>query len=108
MEDKFSERSPRAGGSTPSQRAEWDTTLGDALARAEGIGELTDAHWRVVHALRALYDEFRVAPSVVQLRDRTGLDIKAIDQLFGNPYVAWRIAGLPHPGEEAEAYLRNE
>ena len=79
-----------------------------ARAREHGITELTEAHWRVLEALQALHREFGAAPSIVQLHGRTGLDAKAIDQLFGNPYVAWRVAGLPHPGEEAETYLRNQ
>lgn len=79
-----------------------------AAARAAGIATLTDAHWRVLQALRDLYHEYHAAPTIVQVRDRTGFDAKAIDRLFGNPYVAWRIAGLPHPGEEAETYLRNQ
>lgn len=106
MEGKHNE-SPRADDA-PGRSSEWDVARASALARSAGVGELTAAHWQVLHALRALFDEFRVAPSMVQLHERTGLDAKAIDRLFGNPYVAWRIAGLPHPGEEAEAYLRNQ
>lgn len=100
MDGEISKQSQRAG--------DWDVTRATALAREHGVGELTEAHWRVLHALRALHQEFGVAPTIVQLHDRTGLDAKAIDRLFGNPYVAWRIAGLPHPGEEAETYLRNQ
>lgn len=100
MDGEISKESPRADA--------WDVTHATALAREHGVGELTEAHWRVLHALRALYREFGVAPSIAQLHDRTGLDAEAIDRLFGNPYVAWRIAGLPHPGEEAEAYMRNQ
>ncbi len=100
MDGEISKQSQRPG--------DWDVTRATALARECGVGELTEAHWRVLHALRALHQEFGVAPTIVQLRDRSGLDAKAIDRLFGNPYVAWRIAGLPHPGEEAETYLRNQ
>ena len=85
-----------------------DTARATTLAHEHGIENLTDAHWRVLDALRALYREFGAAPSIVQIHERAGLDVKDIDRLFGNPYVAWRIAGLPHPGEEAEAYLRNQ
>lgn len=90
------------------QMPTWDETRAAALAREHGVGELGEAHWRVLHALRSLFQEYGAAPSIVQLRDRAGLDAQAIDQLFGNPYVAWRVAGLPHPGEEAETYLRNQ
>lgn len=107
MDGKRRDGSTRADDA-PSRLSEWDKAHANALARSAGIGELTGPHWRVVDALRALFDEFGVAPSMVQLHERTGLDAKAIDQLFGNPYVAWCIAGLPHPGEEAEAYLRNQ
>lgn len=34
-----------------------------------------------------------------------GLDADCLHQLFRSPRQAWRIAGLPNPGEEAKAYL---
>lgn len=86
----------------------WDEAQMAAGARAAGIATLTDDHWRVLRALRDLFAEYQAAPTIVQIHDRTGFDAKTIDRLFGNPYVAWRIAGLPHPGEEAETYLRNQ
>jgi tRNA 2-thiouridine synthesizing protein E len=29
----------------------------------------------------------------------------AVDRLFGGCREAWRIAGLPNPGEEAKSYM---
>jgi tRNA 2-thiouridine synthesizing protein E len=34
------------------------------------------------------------------------LDRNAIKNLFGGCRQAWRIAGLPNPGEEAKAYMQ--
>lgn len=102
------ERPASDGPDGGQQSSGWDQTQAAVAARAAGIATLTDDHWRVLHALRDLFAEYQAAPTIVQIHERTGFDAKAIDRLFGNPYVAWRIAGLPHPGEEAEAYLRNQ
>jgi len=35
----------------------------------------------------------------------TGQSADCMQHLFPNPREAWRVAGLPNPGEEAKAYL---
>ena len=49
----------------------WTTAIAAAIARRDGLPELTHDHWVIIHALRE----------------------------------AWRIAGMPDPGEEAKAYM---
>jgi tRNA 2-thiouridine synthesizing protein E len=34
-----------------------------------------------------------------------GMDRKAVQRLFGSCRQAWRVAGLPNPGEEALSYM---
>jgi tRNA 2-thiouridine synthesizing protein E len=34
-----------------------------------------------------------------------GLEQHCVSDLLDNPQLAWRIAGLPNPGEEALAYM---
>lgn len=85
--------------------AQWDETLAREIARRHGIGELTEEHWKVIHALREHYARFGVAPATVQMC-RTDEPYCGHD-LFHSGLNAWRVAGLPNPGEEAKAYLNN-
>ena len=34
-----------------------------------------------------------------------GIERHQVNELFGYCLVAWRVAGLPNPGEEAKSYL---
>lgn len=85
--------------------AQWNETLARDIARRHGIEELTERHWKVIHALREYYARFGVPPAALQM---CGLDDPYCGHdLFGDAFTAWRIAGLPDPGEEAKTYLSN-
>jgi len=36
-----------------------------------------------------------------------GVERERVNEMFGYCLNAWRIAGLPNPGEEAKSYLGN-
>ncbi len=83
----------------------WSPSVAESLANDAGIG-LTDAHWRVLRALRAFYAETGVAPTMRPLvrlvRDRVGEDLAsslALMRLFTGDAAgtAAKLAGLPHP-----------
>jgi tRNA 2-thiouridine synthesizing protein E len=40
-----------------------------------------------------------------QICREAGLSEHCVSELFIDPRLAWRIAGLPNPGEEAKVYL---
>lgn len=83
----------------------WNEALAREIARRHGIEELTAEHWKVIHALREHYARFGVAPATLQM---CGLEHPYCGHdLFRNGLNAWRVAGLPDPGEEAKAYLNN-
>lgn len=82
----------------------WDSDVAQALAGAEGV-DLTDLHWVVLEAIRALHEQSEAPTSYRllcrQLRD-THLPfqygcIHAVQQLFpgGGITQAARIAGMP-------------
>ncbi|WP_455813294.1 sulfurtransferase TusE [Pseudomonas graminis] len=87
--------------------AAWSEGLALLLAAEEGI-ELSDAHWEVVHFVRAFYLEFNTSPAVRML-------VKAMAQKYGEEkgnsrYLfrlfpkgpakqATKIAGLPKPAK---------
>lgn len=86
---------------------DWSEDLAPLLAEEEAI-ELTDAHWEVVHFVRAFYLEFNTSPAVRML-------VKAMAQKYGEEkgnsrYLfrlfpkgpakqATKIAGLPKPAK---------
>jgi tRNA 2-thiouridine synthesizing protein E len=79
--------------------AQWDEQLATTLARAEGIEELTEDHWRIMTYIRDYHAQFGVAPMVRKLCKDTGYKLKEIYQLFpsGPARGACKVAGLEKP-----------
>lgn len=77
----------------------WNEEVAMALAKAEGVEELTEDHWKLVKYLRDYYQSYGMAPMIRKLCKETGYDLKAIYQLFpsGPAKGACKIAGLPKP-----------
>lgn len=75
----------------------WTREVAVALARAEGIAELTAEHWKVVEVIRAHYLERGIAPLLRGVCRRTGLNLRQLYALFpaGPARGAAKIAGLP-------------
>lgn len=86
---------------------DWSPELASEIARLDGI-ELTEAHWEIVHFVRAFYQEYNTSPAIRML-------VKALSQKFGaekgsSRYLqrlfpegpakqATKIAGLPKPAK---------
>ena len=86
--------------------AQWSEALALQIALRDGLPELTRAHWLIIRALREHYCKFGVAPPLVShLCTANHLDRHCVDDLFRDKREAWRIAGLPDPGEEVRSYL---
>lgn len=77
----------------------WDEAVACDLAKADGITQLTDDHWQVVHYIRNYWLKFEIAPLIRRLCKETGKDIDTIYDLFPNGPAdgACKIAGLPTP-----------
>jgi tRNA 2-thiouridine synthesizing protein E len=80
----------------PAQREE---AMAPEIARAEGIPELTEDHWRVVKFMRAEFAEKGTGPTVRVLGKTSGVSIKELYHLFpkGPAKIAAKIAGIPKP-----------
>jgi TusE/DsrC/DsvC family sulfur relay protein len=87
--------------------AQWDETVAEELARREGIPELTDKHWEIIHALRSHYVNFGVVPAMSHVCHDHDKGWQWVHELFHTCLGAWRVAGLPDPGEEAKTYLND-
>lgn len=85
--------------------ARWNEPLAELLARDSGLAALTPTHWRVIRAMRAQYARSGSAPTMHRVCRDAGVERREVNELFGYCLVAWRVAGLPNPGEEARSYL---
>jgi tRNA 2-thiouridine synthesizing protein E len=77
----------------------WDEAVAQALAKTEGVDELTEEHWKLVNYLRDYYLEFGIAPMIRKLCKATGFKLKKVYELFpsGPAKGACKVAGLPKP-----------
>lgn len=85
---------------------EWNELIANQLAETDGIAPLTDAHWSIIQSLRRHYYSAGAIPPLRHVCLENHLDPHCIPQLFHDSgREAWRLAGLPNPGEEAKTYL---
>lgn len=77
----------------------WNAEVAAAIARDEGIPEMTEQHWAVVNFIRSYWTEHDLAPAVRLLCQNTRVGVRDIYKLFrsGPAKGACRIAGLPKP-----------
>ena len=77
----------------------WDKAVAEALAKTEGVADMTDQHWKVVNYLRDYYLKFKIAPMVRKLCNETDFKLKEIYELFPSRPAkgACKVAGLPKP-----------
>ena len=78
---------------------QWNEAIARAIARENGIPELTDRHWLVVRFMRERYLSTGNAPSIRSLGKESGVPIKELYQLFpkGPAKLAAKIGGIPKP-----------
>lgn len=84
---------------------QWNEIVALELAYMFDIGEVTNEHWQVIHALRSYYHIYGVAPAMNYICRNLHKDKLWVHNLFGSCLNAWRVAGLPDPGEEAKSYM---
>jgi tRNA 2-thiouridine synthesizing protein E len=82
----------------------WDEELARSIATEEGISELGTEHWAIVRYLREHYVAGGL-PAVSHVCHINKFDKLCMTEMFPSVKSAWRIAGLPNPGEEAKAYM---
>lgn len=85
---------------------EWSENVAFELASSAGIRTLTDEHWSVITQLRA---EFRAGdpnlfPQIRHICAATEMHSDCVTELFGDPKIAWQIAGLPKAATDMNAY----
>jgi sulfur relay (sulfurtransferase) DsrC/TusE family protein len=83
----------------------WSESLADRIAQNDGLGELSELQVGLLHALRREFAKHGTVMALSHVCHLTGQSADCMQHLFPNPREAWRVAGLPNPGEEAKAYL---
>jgi tRNA 2-thiouridine synthesizing protein E len=87
---------------------DWNEDLATQIAADLGIAELDERHLAVLYALRRHQARSRALPPAMHICHELNQSDDCIDDLFNGPLNAWKIAGLPDPGEEARIYLANQ
>lgn len=83
----------------------WNKSAARILAQMHDVGELTPDHWAIIYYLREHHLSYGSLPPMSQVCRTRGLNSGAVEHLFGGCAMAWRVAGLPNPGEEAQAHM---
>lgn len=87
--------------------SEWSIDVAFELAASAGIGELTPRHTELLQALRERYKQegADLLPQVRHLCESLGQRHDCVSEMFGDPVIAWRIAGLPKSAIDLSAYM---
>ena len=83
----------------------WTQEVAQAIAHAREIALVTPEHWAILAFLRDYHSRFSAVPPLRCVSRVRKLPRGALNRLFGTYIEAWRIAGLPNPGEEAKTYM---
>ena len=83
----------------------WSESLADRIAQNDGLGKLSELQIGLLLTLRSEYAKHGSVTALSHICHLTGQSADCMQHLFPNPREAWRVAGLPNPGEEAKAYL---
>ncbi|MCX6561082.1 MAG: TusE/DsrC/DsvC family sulfur relay protein [Candidatus Aminicenantes bacterium] len=77
----------------------WTRDIAVAIAKEEGIAELTPAHWKVLEFMQKEFRENGQAPSIRKLNKSGVASTKELYELFpgGPAKKAAKIAGLKKP-----------
>jgi len=79
--------------------SEWNKDIAAAIAVEEGIGELSEGHWKVIDFLQKDFAEKGTMPSLRRMTKAGGVPTKELYALFpGGPLKkSSKIAGLKKP-----------
>ena len=82
-----------------TDHSEWNREIAAVIAKEEGIGELTDAHWKVIEFLQKDFEEKGSMPTLRRVTKTGGIPTKDLYALYpGGPLKkSSKIAGLLKP-----------
>jgi TusE/DsrC/DsvC family sulfur relay protein len=83
---------------------DWTETVAGVLAAREGIGELSEDKLDILKFMRTYYLKHRFFPIVRFVCKNVNQPRNCVTEKFMDPVKAWKIAGLPNPGEEVNMF----
>ncbi len=83
---------------------DWNEDIACALAENEGVEELTKDKIDIIKFLREYYKEHKFFPILRAVCKNVHQPKNCITENFMNPVKAWKIAGLPNPGDEVNLF----
>ncbi len=82
----------------------WTEDVARVLAAREGIRELSKEQLDILLALRAYYRKYAFFPILRAVCASAHQTRSCITDNFRDPVTAWKLAGLPDPGEEVRGF----
>jgi TusE/DsrC/DsvC family sulfur relay protein len=79
---------------------DWSETIARVLAAQEGIEELSEDKLDILRFMREYYRKYNFFPVVRFVCKNVHQPANCVAEQFIDPVKAWKIAGLPNPGEE--------
>jgi len=79
---------------------DWTEQVARVLAGREGILDLTEDRLDILKFMREYYGKHHFFPIVRYVCKNVHQPNNCITEKFMDPVKAWKIAGLPNPGEE--------
>lgn len=79
---------------------DWNEKVACGLAEKEGVEELTEDKIDVLRFIRDYYKKHNNFPILRAVCKNAHQPKTCLTENFLNPVQAWKIAGLPNPGEE--------
>ncbi len=83
----------------------WSENLADRIAQTDGLGQLNAVQLDLLQHLRHEFARHGSVTALSHVCHLAGQRPDCMQHLFPTAREAWRVAGLPNPGEEAKAYL---
>lgn len=79
---------------------EWSEKIAHVLAKKEGQKTLTEDQLDILKFMREYYRKYNFFPILRYVCKNVHQPKGCINEKFIDPVQAWKIAGLPNPGEE--------
>ena len=83
---------------------DWNEAAANALAEREGLGTLTKDQLDVLKFMREYYKKYNFFPILRYVCKNVHQPKNCVNEEFMNPVQAWKIAGLPNPGDEVNMF----
>jgi sulfur relay (sulfurtransferase) DsrC/TusE family protein len=89
---------------TSASHQPWSEEYAQKVALRDGIGQLSEAHWCIIHTLRNHFIQYGAIPPMHLACSVNNLEPHCVEHLFHDAREAWILAGLPDPGDEMRYY----